>query len=255
MERLGVRIETGAELGVNLTLDGLRSGFDAVFLGLGLGATLALGIPGEEWILDGLAYIEQSKTASAGMQIGREVVVIGAGNTAIDCATIAARLGAARVTMVYRRSEHEMTAYAHERDFIRKEGVQFRFLTQPVRVIAEGGRVTGLACVAMELAANPDASGRRAPKPSGSPEFLIPADQVVKAIGQEKPTLAQSLGLAIERGYIQVNASLETSIPGVFSGGDCIRAKGAASTVMAVQDGKLAAAAIHQRLEAGGKHG
>jgi dihydropyrimidine dehydrogenase (NAD+) subunit PreT len=254
IESLGVRIETGAELGRNVTLDDLRGRFEAVFLGLGLGATPALGIPGEEWILDGLAYIEQSKLASDAMKIGSEVVVIGAGNTAIDCATVAVRLGAARVTMVYRRTEQEMTAYPHERDFIRREGVEFRFLTQPARVIAEQGQVTGLACVAMKLGA-PDSAGRRAPEPAGGAEFVIPADQIVKAIGQEKPTLAQALGLEIERGYIRVGGGLETSIPSVYAGGDCIRAKGAASTVMAVQDGKLAAAAIHERLQAGGKHG
>jgi dihydropyrimidine dehydrogenase (NAD+) subunit PreT len=250
LERLGVRVETGVELGRDLSFEELRTRFDAVFLALGLGATPAMGIPGEEHILDGLAYIEQSKLDSGGMRIGQDVVVIGAGNTAIDCATIAKRMGAARVSLVYRRSERELTAYPHECDFIRKEGVEFRFLTQPVRVIAENGRVTGLACIPMKLAA-PDGSGRRAPEPAGGPEFVIQADQVVKAIGQERPSLAKRLGLALERGYIQVGADCETSIPGVFAGGDCVRAKNAASTVMAVQDGKLAAAAIHRRLEAG----
>ena len=235
IERLGVRIETGAELGVNLNLDDLRVRFDAVFLGVGLGATPAMGIPGEEWALDGLAYIEQSKMNGGGMQVGRNVVVIGAGNTAIDCATIARRLGAEQVTIVYRRSEKEMTAYRHEYDFVRMEGVEFRFLTQPVRVLADQGRVTGMSCIRME-------PGLR---PAGGPEFAIPADQVVKAVGQEKPSLAEALGLATDRGYIQVNENLETSIAGVFAGGDCIRAKRAASTVMAVQDGKLAASAIH----------
>ena len=252
LERLGVRIETGAELGGNLTLGDLRQRFDAVFLGLGLGGTPAMGISGEEWIVDGLAYIEQSKLDPGGMRIGQDVVVIGAGNTAIDCATIAKRLGAARVSMVYRRSEHEMTAYPHELDFIRREGVEFRFLTQPVRVVLEGGKVTGLACVPMKLGA-PDASGRRTSEATGQAEFVIPTGQVVKAIGQEKPLLARTLGLAIDRGFVQVSAEFETSEPGVFAGGDCIRARNVASTVMAVQDGKLAAAAIHRRLE--NKHG
>ena len=235
IERLGVRIETGAELGANLSLDDLRARFDAVFLGVGLGTTPAMGIPGEEWVLDGLAYIEQSKTNGGGMKVGRNVVVIGAGNTAIDCATIARRLGAEHVTIVYRRSEKEMTAYRHEYDFVRMEGVEFRFLTQPVRVLADQGHVTGISCIRME-------PGLR---PAGGPEFAIPADQVVKAVGQEKSSLAAALGLETDRGYIKVNANLETSIAGVFAGGDCIRAKHAASTVMAVQDGKLAAAAIH----------
>jgi glutamate synthase (NADPH/NADH) small chain len=213
-----------------------------------------MGIPGEELIADGLDYIEQSKLNPGGMSIGRNVVVIGAGNTAIDCATIAKRLGAPQVTMIYRRSEQEMSAYPHEYDFVKKEGVGFRFLTQPVRVLSDGGRVTGLVCVPMELGA-PDSSGRRAPEPSNAAEFVISTDQVVKAVGQQKPTLAQALGLETERGFIKANGDLETSFPGVFAGGDCIRAKNAASTVMAVQDGKLAAAAIHLRLTKANTHG
>jgi len=232
LERLGVRVQTGVELGATLSLEDLRSRFDAVFLGLGLGATPAMGIPGEEWIVDGLEYIEESKLNGEGMTVGQNVVVIGAGNTAIDCATIATRLGAGTVTMVYRRSEREVRAYRHELDFIRREGVGFRFLAQPVRVIAKNGRVTGLGCA----------------EPPEGLEFVIPADQIVKAIGQEKPSLARTLGLEVQRGYIQVNADFETSIPGVFAGGDCIRSRNIASTVMAVQDGKLAAAAIHCRV-------
>jgi dihydropyrimidine dehydrogenase (NAD+) subunit PreT len=254
IERLGVCLTSATELGGNLSLDDLRARFDAVFLGVGLGATPAIGIPGEEWIVDGLDYVEQSKLNPRTMTIGRNVVVIGAGNTAIDCATIAKRLGAPTVTMLYRRSEREVSAYPHEVDFIRREGVEFRFLTQPVRVLAENGRVTGIECTRMKLGA-PDSSGRRAPEPAGDgSKFVLLADQIVKAVGQEKPSLARALGLAVERGFIQVNADFETSIPGVFAGGDCIRSKNAASTVMAVQDGKLAAQAIHVRLAAV-KHG
>ena len=247
IEALGVRIETNAELGQNLNLDELQARFAAVFLGVGLGATPAMSIPGEELILDGLQYIEQSKINGGGIQIGRNVVVIGAGNTAIDCATIAKRLGAERVTMVYRRSAEEMTAYEHEYEFVKKEGVEFRFLTQAVRVLAENGAVTGLSCVRTELGP-PDRSGRRAPRLADCNEFTISADQVVKAVGQEKPALASLLGLEIDKGFIKVNTEFETSVSGVFAGGDSIRATNAASTVMAVQDGKLAAHAIHQRI-------
>jgi dihydropyrimidine dehydrogenase (NAD+) subunit PreT len=244
IERLGVKIETGREFGRDILFGQLRADFEAVFLAVGLGATQALGIPGEELILDGLAYIEASKLNGSGMHIGRNVVVIGAGNTAIDCATVAARLGAEQVTMLYRRSATEMTAYPHEFEFIKKEGVAVRFLTQPVRVRAESGRVTGLECVRMELAPA-EASGRRAPVPIVDSEFVVSTDQIVKAIGQRKLPVE---GLKTDRGFVQVNGELETSVPGVFAGGDCIRGHGAASTVMAVQDGKLAAAAIHQRL-------
>jgi len=247
IEKLGVKVETGKELGINLTLADLQAKFGAVFLSVGLGATTTLGIPGEEHIIDGLEYIEQSKLDAHNLVIGRNVVVIGAGNTAIDCATIAKRLGAHIVTMVYRRSEKEMTAYAHEYDFIKREGVRFSFLTQPVRIHSENGSVKSLECLRMSLGPA-DASGRPSPHPVPGSEFFLPADQIVKATGQEKPYVASLLNLETEKGFIQVNANFETSLPGVYAGGDCIRARGAASTVMAVQDGKLAARSIHERL-------
>ncbi|GIW27562.1 MAG: dihydropyrimidine dehydrogenase subunit A [Meiothermus sp.] len=250
VRRLGVEIKTQMELGRNLSWEEVRNNFDAVFLSVGLGSVPQLGIPGEELIVDGLSYIETSKMNPQALQVGREVVVIGAGNTAVDCATIAKRLGAERVTMVYRRTDKEMTAYPHEYEFAKKEGIEFRFLTQPVEVLHEGGKITGLKCVRMQLGA-PDASGRPAPEPVPGSEFVLPCDQVVKAIGQEKPAVAKLLGLETEKGFIKVNHEFETSLPGVYAGGDCIRAKGSASTVMAVQDGKLAAFAIHRRLVAG----
>lgn len=251
IEKLGVKMESGTELGTNLSMDDLQANFGAIFLSVGLGATPALGIPGEEHIIDGLEYIEQSKLDARNLAVGRSVVVIGAGNTAIDCATIAKRLGASEVTMVYRRSEREMTAYAHEYDFIKREGVSFSFLTQPVRVYAQNGTVKSLECVRVTLGAA-DASGRPSPQLVVGSEFLLPADQIVKAIGQAKPSVATLLKLKTQKGFIQVNAEFETSLPGVYAGGDCIRARGAASTVMAVQDGKLAARAIHERLVARG---
>ncbi|MCX7601495.1 MAG: NAD(P)-dependent oxidoreductase [Meiothermus sp.] len=246
VRRLGVEIRTQMELGRNLSWEEVRAGFDAVFLSVGLGTVPALGIPGEEHVLDGLEFIEASKMNPHSLKVGREVVVVGAGNTAMDCATIAKRLGAERVTVVYRRTEREMTAYDFEYRFVKNEGVEFRFLAQPVEVLSENGQVVGLKCVRMSLGA-PDASGRPAPEPVPGSEFVIPCDQVVKAIGQEKPWVAQMLGLETEKGFIKVNQDYETSLPGVYAGGDCIRARGSASTVMAVQDGKLAAFAIHRR--------
>jgi glutamate synthase (NADPH/NADH) small chain len=247
VEKLGVRIETGKELCGNLALADLQTNFGAIFLSVGLGITTTLGIPGEEYIVDGLDYIEKSKMGADELVIGHNVIVIGAGNTAIDCATIGKRLGKEQVTIVYRRSEREMTAYAHEYDFIKREGVRFLFLTQPVRVHAENGTVTALECLRMTLGPS-DASGRPSPQRIPGSEFLLPADQIVKATGQEKPSLASLLKLKTGKGYIQVDPTFETSLPGIYAGGDCIRARGAASTVMAVQDGKLAARAIHERL-------
>jgi len=251
IEKLGVKVEAGKELGKDFTLSDLQANFGAVFLSVGLGATPGLSIPGEEHIIDGLEYIEQSKLDAPNLVIGRNVVVIGAGNTAIDCATIAKRLGASQVTMVYRRTEKEMTAYAHEYDFIKREGVSFCFLTQPVRVNTKNGTVKSLECLRMSLGPA-DASGRPSPQPVAGSEFVLAADQVVKAIGQQEPPLASQLKLKTEKGFIRVNANFETSLPGVYAGGDCIRTRGAASTVMAVQDGRLAARSIHERLVAHG---
>ncbi len=251
IERLGVTVERGKELGTDFTLAGLEGRFSAVFLGVGLGLTPRLGIAGEEQIIDGLRYIEQSKADPSRLVVGNHVIVIGAGNTAIDCATIAKRLGASQVTMVYRRTENEMTAYPHEYDFIKREGVGFSFLTQPLRVHFENGRVSSLECLRVTLGAM-DASGRPWPQPVEGSEFLLAADQIVRAIGQEKPSLASQLKLQTDKGFIRVNANSETSLPGVYAGGDCIRARGAASTVMAVEDGKRAAHSIHQRLVANG---
>ena len=247
IEGLGVKIRTGIEFGKEVSLAGLQEEFDAIVLSVGLGGTSSLGIEGEEVIVDGLEFIAASKSAAMSLKVGRNVIVIGAGNTAVDCATIAKRLGAERVTMVYRRTDREMSCYEHEYDFARKEGIEFRFLTQPSRVVLDAGLPVGLECLRVELGA-PDASGRPAPIPVKGSEFLLAADQIVKAIGQNKLEIAKRIGLATEKGFIAVDASFQTNIAGVYAIGDCVRSSGAASTVMAVQDGKLAAAAIHEQL-------
>ena len=247
IQKLGVHLETSKDVGADPTVTELQQRFDSVFLSVGLGHTPQLGIPGEEYILDGLQYIEGSKLLPSRLRVGRNVIVVGAGNTAIDCATIARRMGAERVTMIYRRTENEMTAYPHEYDFVKREGVAFWFLAQPIKVHHENGVVKALECIRMTLG-EPDASGRPSPQPLPDANMLLPADQIVKAIGQHKPSIAQLLSLKTEKGFIDVNGNFETNSPGIFAGGDCIRARGAASTVMAVQDGKLAARAIHQRL-------
>jgi glutamate synthase (NADPH/NADH) small chain len=153
---------------------------------------------------------------------------------------------------VYRRSEAEMTAYHFEYLFALGEGVSFMFLTQPVEVVGNG-KVEGLKCVRMELG-EPDHSGRRMPVAVKGSEFVIPCDMVVTAIGQKKHTamlakLAEFGVKTTKNGYIDVaDDTLRTAHPKIFAGGDCIRSKGEASTVAAVQDGKIAAAAIHHQL-------
>lgn len=249
IKRLGVEFQTGVELCRDLKLADLRSQFEAVFVSTGLGATPSLHIPGEEYIVDGLRYIEQSKVDPARLEVGSRVVVVGAGNTAIDCATIAKRLGAEQVTIVYRRSEAEVSAYQHEIEFIRSEGVEFLFLTQPVKIGIRDGRVIGLECI-QAILGELDASGRPSPTGLRGSEFFVWADQIIKAIGQEKPPIANALGLTTRGGYIDVNADFETNVAHVFAGGDCIRSSGKCSTVMAVEDGKLAAIAMDKKLAA-----
>ena len=247
IEGMGVKIKTGVEIGKDISPATLQNEFDAVVLSVGLARTPGLGIAGEEAVVDGLEFIEASKVAAAKLSVGRNVIVIGAGNTAVDCATIAKRLGAELVTMVYRRTDREMSCYEHEYDFARKEGIEFRFLSQPSRVVLKDGLPVGLECLRVELGA-PDASGRPAPAPVEGSEFVLAADQIIKAVGQNKLTLAALLGLETRKGFITVDANFRTNVAGVYAIGDCIRSSGVASTVMAVEDGKLAAAAIQQQI-------
>ena len=247
VEGMGVKIKTGVEIGKDISPATLQNEFDAVVLSVGLARTPGLGIAGEEAVVDGLEFIEASKVAAAKLSVGRNVIVIGAGNTAVDCATIAKRLGAELVTMVYRRTDREMSCYEHEYDFARKEGIDFRFLSQPSRVVLKDGLPVGLECLRVELGA-PDASGRPSPTPVKGSEFVLAADQIIKAVGQNKLTLAALLGLETRKGFITVDANFRTNVAGVYAIGDCIRSSGVASTVMAVEDGKLAAAAIHQQI-------
>jgi dihydropyrimidine dehydrogenase (NAD+) subunit PreT len=248
---LGVKVENGRGIEDEASVEALKKTFDAVFISVGLGKSPAMGIPGEEYVLDGLEYIERSKIEPEKLSVGNNVVVIGAGNTAIDCATVARRLGAERVTMLYRRTEKEMTAYPHEYDFVKREGVTVLFLLQPIKIHVENGAVKAVECVRMSLG-DVDASGRAVARPVEGSNVLLPADQVVKAIGQEKLPLAARLKLKTENGFIAVDKNFETSTAGIYAGGDCVRARGSASTVMAVQDGKLAARAIYEKLV---KHG
>ena len=253
VEKLGVEIRTGVEVGKDISADELGE-YDAVFLGAGLGGVPDLHIPGEDLagVTEALSFIAETKLAEKeglehlqDLPVGKRVAVIGAGNTAIDAATIAKRLGAERVTIVYRRSEREMSAYDFEYAFIKNEGAEFRFLTQPVRILGENGRVVGLECVQMQLSA-PGLDGRRQAVPLPDSTFILECDQVIKAIGQEKLVpLFEALGLETSQGYVKVDEHLRTSNPEIFAGGDCVRLVGDAMTVTAAQDGKVAARSIH----------
>ena len=231
IRNLGVRFEINCEVGRDISLEQLQVQHNAVFLAGGLGASRRLGIPGEEAITDGLEFIEASKIRPHGLKIGSDVYVTGAGNTAMDCATIAKRLGAARVTILCRRTERDIAAYPHEVDLVRAEGIQFRFETEVKEVTLGSDEEFKLVLAHKERN-----------------DEIVSATNVIRAVGQDRPELARSLPIADQNGFVEVNESFQTRLPGVFAGGDSVRTVGDASTVMAVQDGKLAAGAIHHWL-------
>lgn len=244
-------IHLNSALGKDYTIDSLkRDGFDAVFVGLGCRVSQNMGIEGEglKGVLKGVDFL-RGVALDNKVDLGDRVAVIGGGNTAMDAARVSIRLGAKDVMVIYRRSRNEMPAATEEVEEAGREGVRLHFLTAPVRLAGENGRVTGIECVKMELG-QPDASGRRKPVPVKGSEFIIPADSVIAAIGQV-PDVAALGGhpeLALtSRGYIHVNEeTMETSIDGVFSGGD--GASGPATVVQAVGTGKKAAYSINQYL-------
>ncbi len=248
---LGVEIRSGVEVGRDITLDQLEKDYDAIFIGAGLGATEALGIPGEEMegVYEALAFIEQTKVVPfERVQVGRRVAVIGAGNTAIDAVTAARRLGAEEVYMVYRRSQREMPAFDYEYELAKKDAITFLWQTQPVRVLGNG-RVEALECIQTRLG-EPDVSGRRRPESIVGSEFRLAVEMVVKALGQKRKVefLQKIPGIQLKAGCVAVNPeTMQSGNPRYFAGGDCVN--GGQEVVDAVADGKKAAAGIHQALE------
>ena len=254
VERLGVEFKLNTEIGRDVSFSDLEAKHDAIFLGVGLGATSKLDIPGENLagVYDALAFIERVKTRDwMTVPIGRTVAVIGAGNTAIDAVTQAKRLGAEHVLMIYRRTEREMSAYQYEYELAKKDAVEFRWLTAPVEIIGDetGTRVAALRCVRMELG-EPDASGRRSVNPIAGSEFDIPVEMVIKALGQQKMRglFADVEGIELDKaGRVRVDPeTMQTTNPKYFAGGDCVN--GGREAVDASQAGKLAAQGIHKAL-------
>lgn len=221
--------------------------YAAVFLGIGLGRTQPLGIPGEDLpgVWEALDFIFQThEKPFADCQIGDRVLAIGAGNTAADVVTAATRLGAKEVILAYRRGEDAMPAFAYEYEYMKQDGVRFEWYAQPKRVVAKNGSATGVEFVRTRVE---DPTSRRSKiVPIPGSEFIIEADMIVKALGQEPlDDLINALpGLKVSSGKIVVDpATGATSVPGLYAGGDCI-SKGA-EIVNAVQEGKIAAAGIH----------
>jgi dihydropyrimidine dehydrogenase (NAD+) subunit PreT len=251
---LGVEIRSGTTIGRDINLPQLERDFDVIFIGIGLGATDDLHIPGEELegCRDALSFIEETKSKNfSDVQIARRIAVIGGGNTAIDVVTAARRLGAEEVYMVYRRGPEEMSAFDYEYELAKKDTVTFVWQALPVRVIDDGhGRVAALECVRTEKVPK-DAGGRSSFVPVPGSEFRLEVGMVVKALGQKRKTdfLQQIEKLELKNGCVAVDAAtMQTTNPKYFAGGDCVN--GGGEVVDAVAHGKKAAAGIHQALEA-----
>lgn len=242
---MGVETRTNVTVGRDIEPDELFGQFDAALLACGMGAVPKLGIPGEELegVLDALDVIERAKTTGRVPEIGSNVIVIGAGNTAIDALTCSKRLGAQRVTMYYRRGEDEMPAYPFEYEFAKQEGIEFRWHSAPKRIVGRDGRVSSV-----EFVHTRGGSVEEVPQS----QFEVGADTLVRAIGQSRLVeLFKKLGVAHDGGVVRVNDELETNRRGLFAAGDCIFAKGyrEAMVVEAAEQGKRAACSIDRFLE------
>ena len=261
LKALGVSIETNMVIGKVLTVDELmeEEGFEAVYVASGAGLPRFMNIPGES--LNGVysaneyltrvnlmkAYQPGSRTP---IQHSRKVAVVGGGNVAMDAARCAKRLGAEEVYIVYRRSMEELPARREEVEHAQEEGIVFKLLTNPVKVLGdENKRVRGIACVEMELG-EPDASGRRRPVEKPDSRFELPLDTVIMAIGTSPNPLIRSTTPGLDtdrRGCIVTDETGATSRPGVFAGGDAVT--GAATVILAMGAGKEAAKAIDEYIQ------
>ncbi|WP_336638033.1 NAD(P)-dependent oxidoreductase [Lysinibacillus fusiformis] len=255
IEQLGVDIQTNTTVGVDITADEILAEYDHVILAVGMGAVPNLGIEGEDLdgVYDAIEFVRKTKMGPLTNEIvGKCVAVIGAGNTAIDGATSAVRLGADNVQILYRRTQKEMTAYQFEYEFAKQDGVEFKWLTAPKKIIGnEDGRVTGIECVKMKLG-EPGPDGRQRPEEVQGSNFIIEVDAVIKAIGQTRfVSLIEAFGLDHTNGVVDIDeTTMQTSNDKVFACGDVVfgNGQGEAMVVTAVQQGKDAAYKIHERL-------
>jgi len=268
LEAMGVEFQYNVIVGRTLTVDDLLGpmGYSAVFIGTGAGLPRFMRIPGEN--LCGVCSANEFLTRvnlmrgykfpeyDTPLRLGKRVAVIGAGNTAMDSVRTSLRVGAEKAMIVYRRTEHEMTARQEEFEHAVEEGVEFNWLTNPVEMLGdENGWVTGLKCIRMELG-EPDVSGRRSPVPILGSEFVIPVDTVILALGTTpNPILLRTTpGLETNKwGCVVADGQTgATSRPGVFAGGDVVT--GAATVILAMGAGQRAARAIDEYLRVGASH-
>jgi glutamate synthase (NADPH/NADH) small chain len=263
LERLGVKVECNAVVGKSVTLDELfAEGYDAIFIGVGAGLPRFLNIPGENLIgiYSANEYLTRSNLMRAyrfpeydtPIVIGKDVVIFGAGNVAMDSARTAMRLGADRVRIVYRRSRDEMPARTAEIHHAEQEGIEFHLLTAPTRFLGNGkGRVTG-ECIQMKLG-EPDESGRRSPVPIEGSKFRLDCDLAVIAVGAGANPLLTKVtpGLLLnKRGYIIADPETgKTTKKGVWAGGDIVT--GSATVILAMGAGRKASESMHKFLTLG----
>ncbi len=241
----GIEVKTGMRLGDNLDLAGLRASYDAVFLGIGLGGVNALGLEGEDKdgtidAVDYIADLRQAKDLSK-LPVGRRIVVIGGGMTAVDIAVQTRLLGAQDVTIAYRRGQDRMNASEYEQHLAQTNGVRILTWVQPKALVAENGSVT-----AIELEHTQEQNGVLT---GTGATVTLPADMVFKAVGQSLVPADLGGALTLERGRIVVDADRRTSLADVWAGGDCVLG-GEDLTVAAVEDGKIAAESINAALSA-----
>jgi formate dehydrogenase major subunit len=253
---LGVEVKTGVAVGDHVSIESLKTkdGFDAVFVAIGAQLAKRMGVEDEEstmGVIGGADYLRQMQ-ADAKPEIYGRVVVVGGGNTAIDAARTSLRLGADKVTVLYRRTQKEMPANEMEIEAAHHEGVEMIFLSAPTGIVAKDGKLQALRCIKMELG-EPDKSGRRSPVPIKDSEYDLPCDFAVSAIGQDI-----DLGKLTADGQIKADKwkqittdmkTFETSMPGVFAGGDAVT--GPAVAIDAIAHGRIAALAIDQYLQVG----
>jgi len=255
MKKLGVKIMTGKAIGTHISLEDLHKDFDAVYLAIGSWRATPMQIEGENlpgvWL--GIQYLEQ-ETKGVDTAIGDRVVVIGGGNTAIDCARTALRKGAKSVKLIYRRTQAEMPAEPYEVEEAMQEGVEMVFLMAPTKIVSEDCRKK-LHCIQMTLG-QPDRSGRRRPVPIEGSDIEIEADTIIGAIGQSTNTqfLYNDLPVKLNKwGDIEINGKTsQTSELNVFAGGDCVT--GPATVIQAVAAGRHAAEAMDSFLMKGYVH-
>jgi dihydropyrimidine dehydrogenase (NAD+) subunit PreT len=231
------------------TFDRIRKTHTAIFLAVGLGKDRTLEVPGEKLkgVFPVLSFLEKVKAKPSGVRVGKNVVIVGGGNVSLDAAATAKRLGAESVILIYRRSEKEMRVWKGELDEARRQGVEIRFLVNPVSILGKK-KAQAIKCCRTRLSKQKDKTGRPVPVEIKGSDFVLEADTIIIAIGQ---TIGAMWLGDFERkggGYVKVAENFETSVPGVFAGGDVIAGEG--TIVQSVAHGKYAAHAIHDYLTA-----